>query len=663
MATRDEVLIKIRTQGGKAAAADIERARKQIDGLGRSTSPAAAGLGRVGSAATGMASRAADAASRIAKLTAAAGALAGTALATKAVQAGAEYNKMQDAQMVAFTTLLKSRAAAQEMMKDIQDLALESPVLDPGSTGDAARMLMAYGLSAQQVLPMVKALGDMSAASGKSIAEVMPRGAMALGQVASKGKLQAEELNQLAESVGLSRDRIREALGMSRDEFEQSFTPGNSIPADVAIPAIQKAMEGQSKGAAELLSKTTAGQISQLREVMARELGNQTRPWYDAFGDTAGGVASILNRSDLDTEQKLRLSWDVAEVEFGPLLNGLRDAVEDARVGEKIVDGIEEYTPKVVTAFADGVVHGAPKIAGAAASSFMDMGTWGKVLTAAVLLRRFRGPFGMVGGPLAGILGRSMLGAGRSAWGPVGARLGQTVGAQAARSAKETAAIRSMLLGDAIKAKAGPGMGVAGGALGAMLGAALAAKALDELTGALTGDKISDKLREGVTGRNRDGRRTMPGTGGFGASPGVRTPDSTRLAELEAWFKGAERRRDGTLVGSRNIVGLGPVERNLTSKDRDELESLRKRLRPRATGGTVRPGEFTIVGERGPELMRLPSGTEITSNRQARAQASGARARGREVVYRTPIVTVLQASGRELARVVHEHDEVVELRR
>lgn len=231
--------------------------------------------------------------------------LAATAVATGiAAREGWAYNKVIDSQRVGFETLLGSERKAALFMAKIQTLALQSPILDPKSTGEAARMLMAYGVSIRSVLPLVKAIGDMSAASGKDIGETMPRAAMAIGQIASKGKLQAEELNQLAESVGLSRDRIREALGMTRAEFNAAFTPGNSIPASKALPAVLEAMRAQSAGAADRLAKTTQGKFAMLREVFSRQFGTITRPLYDLAGDMAGDLATALKRLDVKGAMK-----------------------------------------------------------------------------------------------------------------------------------------------------------------------------------------------------------------------------------------------------------------------------------------------------------------------------------------------------------------------
>lgn len=374
-----DATIRLKLLGALKFSADADRAAAAVGRVGASARAAEGSLGALGRGATVAARGVNTVATQSGRLAAAGlGAVAagarnsaiGVGLLGAAVgHAGSSFNAMQDSQRVAFTTLLGSQRQALAFMRQIQQLALDSPILDPKSTGDAARTLMAYGISARKVLPLVKALGDMSAASGKDIMEVMPQAALAIGQIGSKGKLQAQEMNQLAQSVGLSRDRIRKALGMTRDEFEATFTPGNNIKSSKAIPAILKAMQDQSKGAADRLSHTTQGRVARLKEVFARASGQLTRGLYDSFGDVAGKAADALQNVDL-TNAGRKISAGVnAAVGFlksaaptiargfkavapviGKIARGLVKFAVDAapkvlKVGKQIVDAFKPAMP------------------------------------------------------------------------------------------------------------------------------------------------------------------------------------------------------------------------------------------------------------------------------------------------------------------------------
>lgn len=351
----DIVDIVMRVRGAAKAAADSDKV--------------AGAITRVGESATAMRDRV-NAAGRVLGVV-----MAG---ATAAVgRFGFAYNKMQDSQMVAFTTLLGSQRAAIRFMGQIRQLALESPVLDPETTGDAARLLMSYGINAKKVLPWVKAIGDMSASSGKSLQEVMPRAAMAIGQIASKGKMQSEELNQLAESVGLSRDRIRQALSMTRSEFNDLFSAGNNLEASKALPAILEAMTAQSAGAADRLAKTTAGKIDRAKEGMKAAAGEFTRPLYDELGNLAGRVGDILTSSRVQTVARsmgaglmsgLRATGGAVRSVFGAVRD-LSDAID---LPEKLAE-VRKAVAGVKAAVTGGLAPG-----GAAGMLGFDIGTWGR---------------------------------------------------------------------------------------------------------------------------------------------------------------------------------------------------------------------------------------------------------------------------------------------
>lgn len=579
MAGRDEVLIRIRTQGGKAAAADIKKARDQIDGIGRTAPRASGALRTIGGSAQTLGSQAATAATRIAKLSAAAGAFAGVGLAVQAAKTGAAYNKMQDSQMVAFSTMLRSEDKAKTLMSDIQALALKSPVLDAGSTGKSVQMLLNYGMTAKNALPLVEALGDASAASGKSIAEVMPQAALALGQIEGKGKLSAEELNQLTEAVGINRKRLAKELGLTSEQFAETFKPGKQIEADKAIPAIQRALEYGSKGAAKKLSKTTAGQVDQLKEIMSRELGTLTRPWYDAAGDTAGGISKILGNKKTTGGQKIRLSIDVAKKEFGPLITNARQALKEAKIGQEISRGIETYAPQMINKLANAMVEGAPKVASAFLRGFGSMGIWGQALTVGFLMKRF-GAFGPAGRASGALFVTSLRA------GAVGlAALGRLFGRRIGNPAGTTAAART-LAGMKAADYAGAGKGL-GGKFGRAFGlAAVPAMAV------LISNGIENAITEGL-GANTPGKK-----------------------------EALDQLRQNPLYGDKDSGG-GPLGKLKDAWDNSPLQNIpgvpggRKGGGPsrgRATGGTVRPGETTLVGEKGMEFAKFPAGTKITPN-------------------------------------------------
>jgi phage tail tape-measure protein len=66
---------------------------------------------------------------------------------------------------ISFTTLFKSEEIAVKLLKDIQTFAKQTPFEQFGLV-DGAKRLAAYGFKAQQILPIMKSLGDAVAGVG-----------------------------------------------------------------------------------------------------------------------------------------------------------------------------------------------------------------------------------------------------------------------------------------------------------------------------------------------------------------------------------------------------------------------------------------------------------------------------------------------------------------
>lgn len=456
-----------------------------------------------------------------------------------AAQAGIEFNRTQDRQRVGFKALLGSEAAAARMMAEVQNLALESPLLDPSTAGDAIRSMLAYGVAQKDVLGDTRLLGDMAAASGKNIHEAMTLGSRALGQIASRGSLSREELNQLSDSVGLSQTAIRKELGLTQKEFAKFFRPGHLMSASRALPAIRAAMRRQSQGASEELAKTTEGQFNIARELLAKNMGGLLRPLYDATGAVGGELAKeldrIAQRDDIDFAEKMGLGKDAVRRHFrtfrvlalDPMAADFERFWDEQNMGEKLRDGFEKAAPRVLDAAADLGV----KATGAFARAWWDAGPWAKLFTGLYLARKL-GVFGMLGG----------IAADRFA-----GRFGQ----------KGTAAVGQQLtlFGDTGKGKAGRAGRVLGGAVAAGMGAVLVAEGpnlMADFAEAVFGDNaFSDEARRQgfdlpttALFTPEDSGDSRPGHGDIlrpGDPRNRRTPAQRREVEADAIARGDRR--------------------------------------------------------------------------------------------------------------------------
>lgn len=129
--------------------------------------------------------------------------------------------------------------------------------------------LLAQGFRGKDLYATLFAASDLAAASPDDKNETLKRVTMALGQIKAKGKLQSEELTgQLAEaglSTTLVREEIRKALGLKNIGAVDKKISAGEVSADVALPAIQRAILAQlgTRRAGEF-STSSAGSLTSL---------------------------------------------------------------------------------------------------------------------------------------------------------------------------------------------------------------------------------------------------------------------------------------------------------------------------------------------------------------------------------------------------------------
>lgn len=146
-----------------------------------------------------------------------------------------------------------------ETFERLNDWALEMPV-NTAEAINAFTTMKAYGLD--PTLEQMESLVDVSAVFGE---EAIPSVARALGQMASLGKVSAEEINQLAE-VGINARKIlSDAFGMTVEEIQKS-----NIAIDEVIQAIWNGLKrdfgGAAKGAMDQWGSLIAVGVSYWKE-------------------------------------------------------------------------------------------------------------------------------------------------------------------------------------------------------------------------------------------------------------------------------------------------------------------------------------------------------------------------------------------------------------
>lgn len=270
-----------------------------FSGIGSSAASAVAGMGRgvlgamsgLGSAAGASLRGAASVAGAAFRGLASAGMAAfhtlerGAAMAAKGIAAigiaagAVGLNTAADMEQanVAFTTMLGSAEAAKTHMRELADFSAKTPFELKGVIS-MSRQLQGMGFAADEVKPLMTAVGDSVAAMGGGAVE-LERVTRALGQMKAKGKVSAEEMMQLSE-IGINGwELLASATGKSVSEVQKLASEGK-ITADVFIKAF-KNMQGplaKFKGAMEAQSKTLRGMWSTLKDTTTLALAEMATP-------------------------------------------------------------------------------------------------------------------------------------------------------------------------------------------------------------------------------------------------------------------------------------------------------------------------------------------------------------------------------------------------
>lgn len=164
---------------------------------------------------------------------------------------------------IAMETMLGSSERAQQFLSDLADFAVKTPFEMP-QLRDASRRLLAFGFSAESVIPTLTALGD--AASGLGLGEEgLNRIVLALGQMRAKSKVSADEMLQLTEAGIPAWDILSEKMGMATADVMKLSEKG-LIPASQAINMLVSGMEERFPKMMERQSRSLFGLISSLKD-------------------------------------------------------------------------------------------------------------------------------------------------------------------------------------------------------------------------------------------------------------------------------------------------------------------------------------------------------------------------------------------------------------
>ena len=194
---------------------------------------------------------------------------------------------------LSFQTMMQDIQAGNKMYEDLVNFANTTPFGD--GAVQAGRLLLAMGIEAKNVLPTMQAVGNAVASMGGSDEQLLSV-ARALGQIQSKGKLSAEEMNQLAEQGINGFGLLAKATGVSEQELRKLSEGGKLLSKDV-MPVLIKQLGDDFAGAMDKISETSGGKFDNLAADMQTniaKIGVWMEPFFSWIADLSKWAAEQL---------------------------------------------------------------------------------------------------------------------------------------------------------------------------------------------------------------------------------------------------------------------------------------------------------------------------------------------------------------------------------
>lgn len=336
----------------KAKLADLRQEAGVIPGAAAGAKAAIAGVGGEARASEGalggMAGKATAAVAALASF----GAVA--SVAGDIIKTGAAFETLE----ARLTSLLGSTEAAKAAMANIKELAITTP-FEVSALAESFVKLTAFGL--EPSMEQMRALADTAATLGGGT-EQLAGVTLALGQAWAKGKLQGEEILQLAERGVPVWDVLAQATGKNTAELQKMSEAG-----DLGRGTILKLIDALGKmnaGASEKMMATFSGAVSNAKDALAE--------FYDLIAKA--GVLDFLTKQVQDLLAEFERMKQTGELDaaakrmadaFVAVGEGIRSAIEAINA----LSGVIKFSVEAFVAWRLAGVTLIPVLAGVGATA------------------------------------------------------------------------------------------------------------------------------------------------------------------------------------------------------------------------------------------------------------------------------------------------------
>jgi tape measure domain-containing protein len=249
---------------------------------------------------------------------------------------------------ISFDQLTGSVAAGEKQFKDLQNFAAATPFEMQDVTVAAQRFdafSKSVGISQQQLVPFLTTIGNVVSVTGGG-AEAFNSVSLAMGQIASRGKLTLDNLNQLSNALpGFSGAlAIANVTGKTQAQVMDEISKGQ-ISASEGIQDLLKGMQQfpGAAGAMQKQSQTLIGVFSTFHDVVSMQLTDAFTSSIPQIKDTLTQITPIIGDALKEVGPTIGATLTSLMSLAGPLISGLAHVLAPLLNG--LAQGLQQIGP------------------------------------------------------------------------------------------------------------------------------------------------------------------------------------------------------------------------------------------------------------------------------------------------------------------------------
>lgn len=235
---------------------------------------------------------------------------------------------------IAFETFLGSADKAKKVIADLRKFADVTP-FETDQVNQAGRALLAFGFTADELIPTLTRIGDVASGTGKDFNEL----ALIYGKAKTQGLIQGEELNQLAEAGIPIYAELAKVLGVNEKQIRKLGEQGK-----ISFSSLEQVFRnltgegGRFAGLMERQSQSLEGLFSTAASALQNKLTNAMNDLLPAIKSITKGFIDLLTVPVSETLEKERQAFN------GVALSAL-NAKEGTAERTKAIKSLQEQYP------------------------------------------------------------------------------------------------------------------------------------------------------------------------------------------------------------------------------------------------------------------------------------------------------------------------------